>query len=89
MAEYVLRKLLVTDYHNNYLELLGQDFSINVGTISFADFTDYIDKLPDTQQIIVIEHNQYDSTSPYLIGSATIFIETKLIHNFDLFKSIR
>lgn len=82
MAHYIFRKLCATDYHNNYLQLLGQDFSINVGTISFDDFTNYIDTLPDTQQIIVIQHNQYDSTSPYLIGTATIFIETKLIHNF-------
>lgn len=82
MAHYIFRKLCATDYHNNYLQLLGQDFSINVSDISFDDFTNYIDTLPDTQQIIVIQHNQYDSTSPYLIGTATIFIETKLIHNF-------
>lgn len=82
MAHYIFRKLCATDYHNNYLQLLGQDFSINVGTISFDDFTNYIDTLPDTQQIIVIENNSIDISGSYLVGSSTIFIETKLIHNF-------
>lgn len=82
MSEYILRKLHVTDYHNNYLELLGQDFSINVSDISFDDFTNYIDTLPDTQQIIVLQHNSIDISGSYLIGSSTVFIETKLIHNF-------
>jgi len=82
MSDYIFRKLLITDYHNNYLQLLGQYFSINVGDISFADFTNYIRTLPDTQQIIVLQHNSIDISGSYLVGSSTIFIETKLIHNF-------
>jgi len=82
MTKYIIRKLCKDDYVSNYLQLLGQDFTINEGAISFADFTNYIDKLQATQQILVIEHNENDNTSPFIIGSSTIFIETKLIHNF-------
>ena len=78
----MIRNLCKDDYVSNYLQLLGQDFTINDVTISFADFTNYIDKLQPTQQILVIEHNENDNTSPFIIGSSTILIETKLIHNF-------
>lgn len=82
MTKYIVRNLCKDDYDSNYLRLLGQYFTINDDTISFADFTDYIDKLQPSQQIIVIQYNDNDNTSSFIIGSSTIFIETKLIHNF-------
>ena len=75
MAKYIVRNLCKDDYDSNYLQLLGHDFTINESAISFADFTHYVSSLDTNHQIIVIEHNSND-----IIGSSTIFIETKLIH---------
>lgn len=77
MAKYIVRNLCKDDYDSNYLQLLGQDFTINEDAISSSAFNDYVSNLHTNHQIIVIEHNSND-----IIGSSTIFIETKLIHNF-------
>jgi len=82
MAKYIVRNLCKHDYDSNYLQLLGEDFTIHDGTISRGDFTDYISTLHTNHQILVIEHHSNDISGSYIIGSSTIFIETKLIHNF-------
>ena len=87
MTKYIVRNLCKDDYDSNYLQLLCQYFSINVDVISFADFTDYIDKLQSTHQIVIIENindniPSKNNNTPYIIGSSAIFIETKIIHNF-------
>jgi len=98
MDNYIIRPLLSDDYNNNYLTLLEQDFSINPNTISLHEFTNYINNLDDFHQIFVIdtmmrtvedvsENNTYNNPVDTnimrrVVGSVTIFIETKLIHNF-------
>ena len=96
---YIIRPLLFSDYSNNYLSLLEQDFSIRPNTISLHEFTSYVNKLHDYHQIFVIAtrlHTNYGITGDnvehitlgntdiveHIIGSVTIFIETKIIHNF-------
>lgn len=82
MSVYNIRNLCITDYATNYLHLLGQDFTINIDTISSTDFADYVNKLHKNHQIFVIENNYPSNSNSYIIGSCTIFIETKIIHNF-------
>lgn len=77
MSTYIVRRLGVTDYTKNYIKLLEQYFTIESNSISSSAFNDYVSSLHTNHQIIVIEHNSND-----IIGSSTIFIETKLIHNF-------
>ena len=86
MSKYTIRNLHDTDYSTNYLQLLAQDFAINSNTITYTDFADYVSKLHNNHQIFVIENDNNDTninaTNSQIIGSSTIFIETKIIHNF-------
>ena len=86
MSKYTIRNLHDTDYSTNYLQLLGQDFAINSNTITYTDFAEYVSKLHNSHQVFVIENDNNDadikSTNSQIIGSSTIFIETKIIHNF-------
>ena len=86
MSKYIIRNLYETDYSTNYLQLLGQDFAINSNTITYTDFVEYVSKLHNNHQVFVIENNNNDNnieaTNSQIIGSSTIFIETKIIHNF-------
>ena len=86
MSKYIIRNLHDTDYSTNYLQLLGQDFAINSNTITYTDFVEYVSKLHNNHQVFVIENDNNDTniktTNSQIIGSSTIFIETKIIHNF-------
>lgn len=86
MSKYTIRNLHDTDYATNYLQLLAQYFAINSNTITYTDFADYVSKLHNNHQIFVIENDNNDTninaTNSQIIGSSTIFIETKIIHNF-------
>jgi len=82
MSVYNIRNLRITDYATNYLHLLGQDFTIDIDTVSNTDFSDYVNKLHKNHQVFVIENNYPSSNNSRIIGSATIFIEEKIIHNF-------
>ncbi len=82
MSTYIVRNLDIYDYTKNYLRLLEQSFTIEPNTISCSAFNDYVSNLNTNHQIIVIEHNSNDISGSYIVGSSTIFIETKIIHNF-------
>ena len=98
MDNYIIRPILSSDYNNQYLSLLEQDFSISPNTISLDEFTNYVNKLHDYHQIFVIDmmipikeyisidyiynKQNYTKIVRTIVGSVTIFIETKLIHNF-------
>jgi glucosamine-phosphate N-acetyltransferase len=91
MESYTIRPIVSSDYTNNYLSLLEQDFSINPNTISLYDFTSCVNNLHDYHQIFVIatelpkeEADIGDNINNVqtIVGSVTIFIETKIIHNF-------
>jgi glucosamine-phosphate N-acetyltransferase len=91
MDDFTVRKIKPSDYTNHYLQLLEQDFSINRNTISLSDFTHFVNNLHDYHQIFVIAtelHKEEDYTRDNInhvqtiVGSVTIFIETKIIHNF-------
>tara|TARA_B100000424_G_scaffold57824_2_gene41889 strand:+ start:15368 stop:15835 length:468 start_codon:yes stop_codon:yes gene_type:complete len=81
--KYVIRKLEIGDYMNSYLSLLKQHFTIDITSISFTDFKDFIHNLNINHQVFIAEHipTSHLSTEHYLVGSITILIEKKLIHS--------
>lgn len=68
----VFRPLVIEDYHKQYLDLLKQ--LSEVGDISYEKFTMIFPKLAG---IYVIE----DLITKKIIGSITLLIEQKIIHN--------
>ena len=75
-----LRNIEKGDYYKGYLELLQLLTFIEPQQISFEDFTTFIHGLHIYHQIFVIE----DITTHKIIGTITILIEKKLIHNLGL-----
>ena len=72
-----LQKLQKEDYHTNYFSLLRQLTSLNYDRITFEDFSNFIDSLNDNHQIWVIK----DTRRNYIIGTGTLLIEQKIIHD--------
>ena len=66
------------DYSIEYFKLLGQLSSIQPKNISREDFNRFIERLNERHMIKVIRNRE----SKTIVGSITIFIEEKLIHNF-------
>lgn len=67
-----LREIEENDFYKSYLELFSETSSID-----FALFSSFVNNLKDNHKIFVIEH-EYESK---IIGSITLIIEEKLIHN--------
>jgi glucosamine-phosphate N-acetyltransferase len=76
--KYIIRKIEKNDYNNNLLKVLNQLSPINTNIINLCDFNLYIDSLNKNHLIFVIE----DIESHLIIGTGTIVIEQKIIHNF-------
>lgn len=74
---YKIRNIEYDDYYKNYLQLLQKLTTIDPDKISIQDFHSFIDNLTIKHQILVIE----DPISNKIIGTITIIIESKLIHN--------
>jgi len=70
------RHINLFDYHSNYFDLLSQ-LSI-VSNVDYQLFSQFIDKLNENHQIIIIQ----DLSNNTIIGTGTIIIEHKIIHNF-------
>ena len=68
------RKLCVSDYQLNYLELLSQ--LTKTPEILRSEFNKFINLLNDSHQVWVLV------TDNTIIGTGTILIEQKLINNF-------
>tara|TARA_A100001015_G_scaffold237421_1_gene270013 strand:- start:4059 stop:4526 length:468 start_codon:yes stop_codon:yes gene_type:complete len=81
--KFITRKLEIGDYMNSYLSLLKQYFTIDITSISFTDFKDFIHKLNINHQVFIAEHIPNDklTNKHYLVGSITVLIEQKIIHN--------
>lgn len=65
------------DYHSNYLNLLTQLTTINPELITSSDFSSFVERLHKGHIIKVIRNE-----TNLIVGSVTILIEDKLIHNF-------
>lgn len=76
----MLRKLSKNDYDNNYLLLLKQLTNIEPDKITKDMFHTFVDSLNDKHQIFVIKEPNLHN----IIGTITLLIEHKLIHNMGL-----
>ena len=75
--ELLIREVEIHDYRKGHLLLYNQSFSINPYEIDYHEYVSFIEsQKKNNNYIFVIEENNT------IIGSATCFIETKLIHNF-------
>lgn len=74
-TNYIVRKIEVNDYNKKYLTLINE---FKECKIDFKIFKDYIINLPYNHHIIVLEN-----TDNIIIGTITIIIEKKLIHNIS------
>ena len=61
MSDFIIRHLEQNDYLKNYLELLSQDFTIDVNTLSYNEFTEYVTNLNTRHQVFVIENNNVNT----------------------------
>ena len=78
MENFIIRKLEKNDYFIGYLDVLNQLSEINKKLINENDFNIFLNDLPSNIHIFVI----YDKNKNIIIGSGSIIIENKIIHNF-------
>jgi glucosamine-phosphate N-acetyltransferase len=79
MSETIsVRPIEPADYHKQYLQLLQMLTSLNPRQISEPAFQQFVNNLNTSHQIWVIEEH----TTNKIIGTITILIEQKIIHNF-------
>ena len=57
MNEFTVRNIETSDYTKNYLQLLEQHFNIDVHTLLYDDFTEYVANLNTYHQVFVIENS--------------------------------
>jgi glucosamine-phosphate N-acetyltransferase len=73
----IFRKIEKTDFYKNYLYLLQHLTIVNPGEINETKFYIFIENLCDNHSIYVLE----DIVNHIIIGTITLLIETKIIHN--------
>lgn len=71
-----IRHLEKEDYCKRYIHLLKQLSTIDEDKITKNDFDSFVNNLNDNHQIYVIEKDNQ------IVGSITLIIENKIIHNF-------
>jgi glucosamine-phosphate N-acetyltransferase len=71
----IYRNIECNDYYKGYIKLIKKLSNFN-NDILYEQFNNYINNLNNNYKIIVILLNDI------IIGSGTIFIENKIIHNF-------
>jgi len=77
LEKMIFRKLEKNDFNKNYLQLLEHLTTVNPEKIDVNTFTAFVDKLNDSHAVYVLE----DSINNVVVGTVTLFIEDKIIHN--------
>lgn len=70
-----IRPVKSTDFFKSHIALYNQLSKFDVDKITIDDYIKFIDKLNESKNIFVIEENEK------IIGTITILIEQKIIHN--------
>jgi len=74
----IFRHIEPNDYYKDYLTLLEQLTIVEEEKIDFIQFQSFVNNLSNKHIIIVIEDNNK------IIGTGTLLIENKVIHNMGL-----
>ena len=74
----IFRHIEHSDYYKDYLTLLEQLTIVEKEKINFIQFENFVNNLSNKHIIIVIEDNNK------IIGTGTLLIENKVIHNMGL-----
>lgn len=74
----IFRHIESNDYYKDYLLLLEQLTIVEKEKINYEQFKIFVESLSNNHIIIVIEDNNK------IIGSGTLLIENKVIHNMGL-----
>ena len=77
LEKMIFRKLEKNDFYKNYLQLLQELTIVNPEKIDINVFTSFVEKLSDSHAIYVFE----DSINKVVVGTVTILIEDKIIHD--------
>ena len=73
----IFRKIEKSDFYKNYVELLQHLTIVNPEEINETNFNAFIENLSDNHAIYVLE----DMVHNIIIGTITLLIEAKIIHN--------
>lgn len=74
----IFRHIESDDYYKNYLTLLELLTIVEKDKISYKQFKNFVENLSNNHIIIVIQDNNK------IIGTGTLLIENKIIHNMGL-----
>jgi glucosamine-phosphate N-acetyltransferase len=74
----IFRHIESNDYYKDYLTLLKQLTIVEKKKINFIQFKNFVNNLSNKHIIIIIEDNNK------IIGTGTLLIENKVIHNMGL-----
>lgn len=75
-----LRNIELEDYNKGYLHLLRELTHIEPDKITLDEFNNFIDSLNKNHRIFVVENTDTNT----IIGTITVLIEQKIIHNMGL-----
>jgi glucosamine-phosphate N-acetyltransferase len=73
----IFRKIEKSDFYKNYVELLQHLTIVNPEEVNMNQFNTFIENLSDNHTIYVLE----DIDNHIIIGTITLLIEAKIIHN--------
>jgi glucosamine-phosphate N-acetyltransferase len=73
-----IRPIVLRDIDDHYIDLLSQLTTVDIQMIDTVKIESYFSKLHDQHQIFVVE----DMNTNCIIGTGTVLIEDKIIHNF-------